>query len=89
MDNPENHERGETQASRSWVLRYGLAVVSIVLATWIRLLLDPVLGDRNPFSTILLAVLFTAWYGGLWPSLCAVIIGWPVADYFLVRLEVA
>src|SRR4051812_4826417 len=29
---------------RSLLLRYGSAVVSVALATWVRLLLDPVLG---------------------------------------------
>ena len=84
MDNTESREGVETQASRSFILRYGCAVVSIALATWIRLLLDPVLGDRSPYATLLFAVLLTAWYGGLGPALMAAVIGSFSADYFLV-----
>jgi PAS domain S-box-containing protein len=66
------------------MLRYGCAVVSVALAIWVRLLLDPVLGDRIPFPTLLLAVLLTAWYGGTRPALAAVFLGILAADYFLI-----
>jgi PAS domain S-box-containing protein len=64
-------------------LRYGSAVVSTALAVWIRLLLDPILGDAIPLPTLLLAVLLTAWYGGLRPALLAVVLCAVSADYFL------
>ena len=60
---------------RSFLLRYGCAAVSIALATGVRMLLDPVLGGQIPFATVLLAVLVTAWYGGLRPALVAVFLG--------------
>ncbi len=66
------------------MLRYGCAVLSVVLATWIRLLLDPVLGDQYPFVTLLPAILLTAWYGGSRPALLAVFLAAVSADYFLV-----
>ena len=71
--------------SRSLVLRYGCAVVSTAFAIWVRLLLDPVLGDNIPLPTLLLAVLLTAWYGGLRPALLAVVLGAFSADYFLFQ----
>jgi len=67
-----------------FALRYGVAVVSIALAAWVRLLLDRVLGNQPPYPTLLFAVLVTAWYGGVWPALLAVVIGVFSADYFLV-----
>src|SRR6202790_2392825 len=72
------------ELSRPFMLRYGLAVAGIALATWVRVLLDPVLGDQSPFPTLLFAVLLTAWYGGIRPALVAVILGVFSADYFLV-----
>ena len=57
-------------------------MVSIALATWIRLLFDPLLGDRLPFATSFVAILLTGWYGGWGPSLVALILGAVSADYF-------
>jgi PAS domain S-box-containing protein len=79
MRNLENPPRG-----RSFILRYGCAVVSIALATWVRVLLDPVLGDLSPFPTLIFGVLLTAWCGGIRPALVAVLLGVFSADYFLV-----
>ncbi len=75
---------GVSRLSRSNILHYGCAVVSTVLATLVRLLLDPVLGDQFPFATLFFAVLLTAWYGGSRPALSAVILGAISADYFLL-----
>src|ERR1700676_4338401 len=72
------------ELSRPFMLRYGLAVAGIALATWVRVLLDPVLGDQSPFPTLLFAILLTAWFGGVRPALVAVILGVFSADYFLV-----
>jgi PAS domain S-box-containing protein len=84
MNNPETPPRASPEFSRPFVLRYGCALLSIALATWLRLLLDPVLGDRIPFPTLLLGILLTAWYGGVRPALLAVILGVLSADYFLL-----
>jgi PAS domain S-box-containing protein len=82
--NLESPLRESRELARSALLRYGVAVVSIALATWVRLLLDPVLGNQIPYPTLLFAVLVTAWYGGVWPALLTVVIGVFSADYFLV-----
>src|SRR5579863_7757542 len=80
----QNPSRGSPDLFRSFILRYGCAVISIGLATWIRALLDPALGDLSPYPTLLFAILLTAWYGGVWPALLAVTLGMFSADYFLV-----
>jgi hypothetical protein len=84
MDSAANPPREPPETSRPLVLRYGFALVSIALATWVRVLLAPVLGNANQFSTLLFAVLVTAWYGGARPALLAVNLGVVFADYFLI-----
>jgi PAS domain S-box-containing protein len=84
MDSFQKPPRLSRKSFRPLVLRYGYAVGSIVLATWVRLLLDPVLGNQAPYSTVLFAVLVTASLGGVWPALVAVLLGSLSADYFVV-----
>jgi len=64
--------------------RYGVAVVFVALAVWIRLLLDPVLGMAFPFATVFFAILMAAWFGGFWPAMLAVLAGALASDYFLL-----
>jgi len=80
----ENSRRKSPEPLRSFLLRYGCAVVSIGLATWLRVLLNPIFGDLSPFPILLFAVLLTAWYGGMGPPLAAAALGVFFADYFLV-----
>jgi diguanylate cyclase (GGDEF)-like protein/PAS domain S-box-containing protein len=68
----------------SLVFHYGCAVVSVALAIWVRILLDPLLGDHSRYALLLLAILLTAWYGGGRPGLTALILGVFSADYFLI-----
>ncbi len=68
----------------SLLAAYGSAVLSIVLATGVRLLLDPTLGDHLPFVTYFVAVMFTAWFAGWGPSLVAMGLGFLTATYFFV-----
>src|SRR5438093_7910127 len=68
-----------------WLLRYGSAVVSIGVATGVRILLDPVLGNQFPYATLFFAVLLTAWYGGFGPALAAVVLGAVSSAYFLIH----
>jgi PAS domain S-box-containing protein len=68
----------------SFFLRYGCAPVTIALAIWGRLLLDPALGDRIPYPTLLFAVLVTSAYGGFGPALAAIVLSEPSATYFLL-----
>jgi K+-sensing histidine kinase KdpD len=84
MSNFENAPSDRPGRSRPFTLRYGIAVVTVALATWVRLLLDPLVGNRIPYATLLFAVLVTAWYGGVWPALLAVFLGVFSVDYFPV-----
>src|SRR5438034_4578947 len=70
--------------ARNFLQRYGFAVVSVALAVGIRLLLDPELGFAYPFATLFVAILVTAWYGGLGPALTAVVLGGLLEVYFVL-----
>jgi PAS domain S-box-containing protein len=70
---------------RSPVMRYGFALLNVVVATLLRLALNPALGDTNvPYITYFLAVILTAWACGLWPALVSVLLGAVAATYFFI-----
>jgi len=62
-----------------------VAVLATLLATLLRKLLDPALEDAAPFSVYFLAIMFTAGYGGLGPSLVALVVGAVLATYLFVE----
>ena len=55
--------------------RYGIALVSVLLAVAARWTLNPLLGQRQPFVTFYIALIVSAWFGGLGPSLVALALG--------------
>ena len=69
---------------RLQILRYGSAILVIALAIVLRLLLDPVLGNRFPFITLFFAVVLVAWLVGLGPSIAALILSCLSAAYFIL-----
>src|SRR5690349_17368602 len=70
--------------ARSWVARYGMAVLAVAAALFVRLLLDPLLGDGLPFLASTLAVVVVAWYGGFGPSLVALLLALAATAYFFL-----
>lgn len=62
-------------------MRYGAAVVSVALATAIRLPLNGVLGTRLPYTTYFITVILVAIYGGLGPGLVTVVLGAVLGTY--------
>ena len=57
------------------VRRYGLAILAAIVALWLRQLFSPLLGQGNPYHTLWPAVVFSAWYCGLGPSILTASIG--------------
>jgi signal transduction histidine kinase len=55
--------------SNDAVRRYGLAAAAAIFALWLRQLLFPLLGADNPYHTAWAAVVFSAWYCGVGPSM--------------------
>lgn len=66
------------------VLKYGLAVLAVVLATAITWQL-PSIRDRSPFLLFILAVLFSTWYGCRGPGLLSVFLSVACTDYFFLH----
>ncbi|MDP1618592.1 sensor histidine kinase [Phenylobacterium sp.] len=66
------------------VLAYGLAILSTVLAFYVRWILDGVLPPGFPYLTFFPAVILTAFLAGLWPGiLCAVLSGLAAWWFFI------
>jgi PAS domain S-box-containing protein len=73
------------QIRSSPIWRYGVAILSVVVATLIRLWLYPVLGNDFPFITYIVAVVITAWVSGLGPALLATVLGFVIVTYFFIE----
>jgi PAS domain S-box-containing protein len=71
--------------TRSVWIRYSVAVMATLIAIVLRMILQPVLGDLVPLSTLFGAVAFSVWYGGLGPALLSVIAGYMGADWFIME----
>lgn len=63
---------GEMGAESPWYVRYGTAVIALVVATALRYLLDPALGDRAPYGMYLIAVIIVAWQAGFGPAVLTI-----------------
>ena len=61
----------ELENVHSGIRRYGLAILAAIVALVLRGLLSPFLGEHNPYHTVWAAVVFSAWYCGLGPSIIA------------------
>jgi PAS domain S-box-containing protein len=55
--------------------QYALAVFAAGVGLGVRGLLTPLLGQQNPYHTVWLAVVFSAWYCGLGPSIVTTLLG--------------
>src|SRR5690606_6926746 len=74
-----------TSMSRVFFLcRYGVAVLSVIVATGVRLFVLQSLGPTAPFVTYLVAATFAAWYGGFGPAILVVFLGIFSASSFFI-----
>jgi two-component sensor histidine kinase len=65
-------------------LAYGIAIAIFVIATILRIVLDPFVLPPAPFFTYYTAVLLTAFFCGLWPAVFAVAISGITALYLFL-----
>ena len=65
--------------------RYGIPIAAVGAATVARMLLNAVLGDRLPFATFFLAIVFAAWYGGFGPALLSTLLSGLAADFIFLK----
>jgi K+-sensing histidine kinase KdpD len=64
---------------------YGIAVCATLLAFFLRLSLDAYLvEDHLVYSAFLVAIAVTTWYGGIGPSLVAVVSGGLIANWVFI-----
>src|SRR5690242_17133021 len=70
-----------TAKQQQTALAYVCALVGILIATAIRYILDPILGEHVTFSVYFLAVALAAWAGGLSPALATAIVSSIVGTY--------
>lgn len=54
---------------------YALGLLAALAALLLREMLNPFLGQQNPYHTMWLAVVFSAWYCGIGPSIVTVLLG--------------
>jgi|GEM_PF-3640697 len=64
--------------------RYGVALLTVCASTLVTFALRPVFGPQAHYMTFTLAVIASAWYGGLGPGLLATLTGFLSADYFFI-----
>jgi two-component system CheB/CheR fusion protein len=70
--------------SGSRLRRYGAVAGVLVLATLLRWLLDPSLGDRRPYLTYQFALMYVAWCHGVVPSAVMMFFGLLAGTYFFI-----
>jgi PAS domain S-box-containing protein len=74
---------GKSAAKYRFILRrYGVALLAVLLALALRKAVDPILGERAPFFSFFLAMIFSAWYGGFGPAMFSLLLGTAFASYY-------
>jgi K+-sensing histidine kinase KdpD len=63
---------------------YAVSILSVGIATALRLGLDPVLGEHHPFTLYFAAVAVASWYGGFGAGLFAIVLSYFGADWFFI-----
>jgi PAS domain S-box-containing protein len=72
------HRRGN-------IARYGLAIVTSLLALVVRFWMHPWLEGSSPFWFFAPAVMISAWFGGRGPGIVATMLGAFLGNYFLLE----
>jgi signal transduction histidine kinase len=84
-DEPERwvSAKADVLASNAWA-RYGISIALTIVALAVRWLLDPVFGDRVPYSFLYATVAFSAIYLGVGPSVLGAVLGLAATDVLFV-----
>jgi len=70
---------------RKILLEYGVAALALGVAVLVRWMLDPILGDNQPFCTLYGGVAVAVWYGGYRPALLATALGYLAVNYLFIE----
>ena len=69
---------------------YGVAVLSVALATVVRLGLNQLIGESAPLLLIFaIVVILTSWFGGFWPGLLSIILSLLTIDLSICSRQLA
>ena len=68
----------------SRLTRYFGAIAATAIVVMVRYALAPVLGDTAPFIPFVIAVMVSAWYGGLGPGLLATALSGAASTYLFI-----
>jgi serine phosphatase RsbU (regulator of sigma subunit)/anti-sigma regulatory factor (Ser/Thr protein kinase) len=71
--------------TRSFVQRYGVAVISALSALILARLIVPY-ADAPVYSLLVGAVVVSVWYGGFGPGVVTLVVGWSVGPFLLVGM---
>jgi PAS domain S-box-containing protein len=66
------------------IVRYGIAVLGVVLATEVRLVLNPTLGAWLPVTTYFVTTIIIAIFLGIGPALLALVLGGIIGTYLFI-----
>lgn len=66
----------------SQAARYLSSILAVLIATLVRLWLDPLFGERSPYITYIIATIAMAWYAGPGPATTTMVLGFLSAFYF-------
>ncbi|HEV2853635.1 MAG TPA: ATP-binding protein [Thermoanaerobaculia bacterium] len=66
--------------------RYGLALAAVAVTLILKLPLDQAVGRSAPFQLFSLAIVFSAWFGGLGPGLLATVLSTAIGTVFAVQV---
>jgi K+-sensing histidine kinase KdpD len=81
---PRRAKRGILPTSQR-AKEYGIAIGAVLLAFLLRLSLNSYLEDRLAYTVFLVAIAVTTWYGGIGPSLVAVVLGGLIANWVFIK----
>ncbi|MFN7137705.1 MAG: PAS domain S-box protein [Limisphaerales bacterium] len=84
---PEPLEPSAPGSVRPWPLRYGVALLCVLIAFLLRYAAIPFTAHRAVFLLFIPAVMIASWFGGVGPGLLASFIGLVLANYFLFPLD--
>ncbi len=71
---------------RSWILRYGAAVLAAAAAVVLRMALIPLIGPTElAFSISIVAVLFSAWFGGFRAGALCILLSALASDWYFTE----
>jgi PAS domain S-box-containing protein len=74
--------RAVPRRSRFW--RYGVAVLAVAIALVVKLFLATLIHQESPFMLFFVAIVASAWYGGMAAGLVATALAAVLCDYFFL-----